>query len=184
MTGEFGHYAKGLELHGQLAHMFFDECHVAFTDTSYRERLRELWKLRYMDCPFTCLTATLMVQVEDVLRERLLIPDARLFRRSTARRTIRYSVQDSGGYEAPLRFELQVIESLVSPAGKRGVIYVRSYATGETISGALGVHFTGPGDVRRRAFARVDAEWALSICGHRRRLGTGINRGHYFRGPY
>jgi hypothetical protein len=26
---------------------------------------------------------------------------------------------------------------LVLPAGKRGVIYVRSYATGETISGAL-----------------------------------------------
>ena len=55
VSGEFLHYAKGLELNGQLAHVFFDECHVALTDTSYRERLRELWKLRHLECPFTCL---------------------------------------------------------------------------------------------------------------------------------
>jgi superfamily II DNA helicase RecQ len=116
--------------------MFFDESHVAFTDVSYRKQLRELWKLRYMDCPFTCLTATLIVQLEDILREKLLIPETRLFRRSTARRTIRYSVQDSGD-EAPSVFGLKVIQGLVLPAGKRGVIYIRSYATGETISGAL-----------------------------------------------
>lgn len=61
VQGEFLHYAKGLELSGQLAHVFFDECHVAFTDTSYREQLRELWKLRYLDCAFTGLTATLIV---------------------------------------------------------------------------------------------------------------------------
>lgn len=42
MTGEFRHYAKGLELQGQLAYMFFDEGHIAFTDISYREWLREL----------------------------------------------------------------------------------------------------------------------------------------------
>ena len=108
VTGEFRYYAKGLELHGQLAHMFFDEYHVAFTDTSYWEQLRELWKLRYMDCLFTCLTATLIVQLEDVLREKLLIPEARLFRQSTARRTIRYSVQDSGD-EAPSVFGLKAI---------------------------------------------------------------------------
>ncbi len=39
VKGEFLHYAKGLELSGHLAHLFFDECHVAFTDTSYREQL-------------------------------------------------------------------------------------------------------------------------------------------------
>jgi superfamily II DNA helicase RecQ len=88
VQGEFLHYAKGLELGGQLAHVFFDECHVAFTDTSYRERLRELWRLRYLDCPFTALTATLMVELEEVLRERLCIDNAQIFRRSTARRTI------------------------------------------------------------------------------------------------
>ena len=90
------HYAQGLALRGQLAHVFFDECHVAFTDTSYRQRLRELWTLRYLDCPFTGLTATLMVALESVLLERLCIPNAVVFRRSTMRRTIQYRVVDSG----------------------------------------------------------------------------------------
>ena len=65
-----------------------------------------------------------------------MIPEARLFRQSTARRTIRYSIQDSGN-EALLVFGLKVIQDLVLPAGKRGVIYVRSYIIGETISGTL-----------------------------------------------
>jgi superfamily II DNA helicase RecQ len=95
VTGDFLHYTKGLDLKGQLAHVFFDECHVALTDTSYRERLRDLWALRYLDCPFTCLTATLIVQLEGTLQERLCIMQARLFRRSTARPTIQYSVLDS-----------------------------------------------------------------------------------------
>jgi hypothetical protein len=169
----FGHYAKGLELNQQLAHMFFDECHVAFTDTSYRERLRELWKLRYMDCPFTCLTATLIVQLEDVLRDQLLIPKAQLFRRSTARRTIRYNVQDSGD-EAPSVFGLKVIQSLVLPAGKRGVIYVRSYATGEMISGALKCPFY---KARADDKGELLREW-MRGCGWivaTGALGTGIN---------
>jgi superfamily II DNA helicase RecQ len=42
---DFLHFAKGLELNQQLAHVFFDECHVAVTDTSYRAKLRELWQL-------------------------------------------------------------------------------------------------------------------------------------------
>jgi len=88
VQGAFLHYAKGLELSGQLAHVFFDECHVAITDTSYQERLRELWTLRYLECPLTELPATLMVQLEDVLRERLCIDNAEIFRRSNARWTI------------------------------------------------------------------------------------------------
>jgi superfamily II DNA helicase RecQ len=39
----FLQYAQSLISKGQLAHMFFDECYVAFTDTSHRERLRQLW---------------------------------------------------------------------------------------------------------------------------------------------
>ena len=42
VQGEFLYYAKGLELEGQLAYVFFDEVYVVFTDTLYRERLREL----------------------------------------------------------------------------------------------------------------------------------------------
>ena len=121
VSGKFLYYAKGLELNGQLAQVFFDECHVAFTDTSYRERLRELWSLRYLDCPFTGLTATLMVQLEEVLKERLCIPKAVVFQRSTARRTIRYRVMDSR-YKAVTKEAVEFIKQLPAlPQGKKGV---------------------------------------------------------------
>jgi superfamily II DNA helicase RecQ len=119
----FLHYAKGLELHGQLAHVFFDECHVAFTDTSYQARLQELWTLRYLNCPFTCLTATLIVDLEWILRERLSIEQAQLFRRSTARPTIRYRVQDSQN-KLLLEVRMKLVKQLVLLAKKRGVVYV------------------------------------------------------------
>jgi len=136
VSGGFLHYAKGLELGGQLAHVFFDEIHVAFTDTSYRERLRELWTLRYLDCPFTGLTATLMVELEQVLRERLCIDNAVIFRRSTARRTIRYRVRDTKD-EVPSVVATKYVQQLQLAQEKRGVVYVRSYTTGGVISGAL-----------------------------------------------
>ena len=137
VQGKFRHYAQGLALSRQLAHVFFDECHVAFTDTSYRERLRELWTLRYLECPFTCLTATLMVQLEDVLKERLSIPNAVIFRRSTARRTIRYQVIDSKN-EPPSVVAARFIQQLPALKDKqRGVVYVRSYGTGKVMSEAL-----------------------------------------------
>jgi superfamily II DNA helicase RecQ len=95
VQGEFLYYAKGLELEGQLAHVFFDECYVVYTDILYRERLRELWTLRYLNYPFTGLTAILIVELEDVLKERLCIENARVFRRNILRKTIRYKVKDS-----------------------------------------------------------------------------------------
>lgn len=175
VSGQFLHEAKGYELRGQLAHMFFDECHVAFTDTSYRERLRELWKLRYLKCPFTALTATLIVELEDVLRERLLIEDAVLLRRSTARPTIRYQVQDSKE-EAACTVGLRLLERLLYlPDGKRGVVYVRSYATGELISSALECSFykaraDDKGQTLQK-WAQGSGGWIVATGA----LGTGIN---------
>lgn len=174
VEGEFLHYAKGLELSGQLAHVFFDECHVAFTDTSYRQRLRELWRLRYLDCPFTCLTATLMVALEDVLRERLCIPNAIIFRRSTMRRTIQYQVIDSAS-EAPSTVAMRFIQELQLPSQKRGVAYVRSYKTGEVVSEALNCPFyrakaDDKGEVLQE-WTRGPGGWVVATGA----LGTGIN---------
>jgi superfamily II DNA helicase RecQ len=90
VDGTFLHYVKGLELEGQLAHVFFDKVHVAFTDMSYCAQLQELWALRYLDCPFTRLMATLMVDLEEVLKEQLCIDNAQIFQQSMACKTIRY----------------------------------------------------------------------------------------------
>lgn len=172
--GPFLHYAQGLVLQGQLAHVFFDECHVAFTDTSYRERLRELWSLRYLDCPFTGLTATLMVDLEDVLKERLCIDNAQIFRRSTTRKTIRYQVWDSKS-ETPSDVAIRYVQQVDLRPGQRGVIYVRSYETGRMIQGELRCPFYR---ARAEEKGEILQQW---ICGAggwmvaTGALGTGIN---------
>ena len=176
VSGGFLQYAKGLDLSRQLAHVFFDECHVAFTDTSYRAKLRELWKLRRLEhCPFTCLTATLIVNLEWTLREQLLIENATLLRKSTARPTIRYTVQDSGD-EAPSSVGIKVIRQLDKlPAGKRAVVYVRSYTTGEMVSKELGCPFY---KARAEEKGQILREWANGVGGWivaTGALGTGIN---------
>ncbi|KAK6591540.1 hypothetical protein H4I96_12312 [Botrytis cinerea] len=174
VQGPFLHYAKGLELGGQLAHVFFDEVHVAFTDTSYRERLRDLWTLRYLDCPFTGLTATLIVDLEDVLRERLCIDNAQIFRRSTARKTIRYQVRDSK-YTAPSEVAIAYVQRTRLSAGKRGVIYVRSYETGRAVSDALACPFYR---ARAELKGEVLQQWVQGPGGWivaTGALGTGIN---------
>jgi len=69
--------------------------------------------------------------------ERLSIPNAVVFRRSTARRTIRYQVIDSQNEPASVvatRF-VQALPALTDR--QRGVVYVRSYATGQMMSEAL-----------------------------------------------
>jgi superfamily II DNA helicase RecQ len=176
VTGEFLQYAKGLDLERQLAYVFFDECHVAFIDTSYRARLRELWKLRRLEnCPFTCLTATLMVDLEWTLREQLLIENAILFRRSTARPTIQYTVHDSGD-EPPSEVGIRVIQQLIKlPVGKRGVVYVKSYTTGEMISKELMCPFYKASADDK---GQILQEWINGFGGWivaTGALGTGIN---------
>ena len=126
VEGGFLHFAKGLELNQQLAHVFFDECHVAVTDTSYRANLRELWQLRYLKCRFTCLTATLLTVLEPILRANLLLKGALIYRQSTMRPTIRYRVVDCQG-KGIWKVAEPLIQELPLPPGSRGVIYVRSY---------------------------------------------------------
>jgi superfamily II DNA helicase RecQ len=92
VEGGFLHFAKGLELNKQLAHVFFNKYHIIVTDTSYRAKLRELWQLRYLNCQFTCLIATLLILLKPVLRTNLLLTYTLIYRQLTIRPTIRYRV--------------------------------------------------------------------------------------------
>jgi superfamily II DNA helicase RecQ len=173
VEGDFLHFAKGLELNKQLAHVFFDECHVAVTDTSYREKLRRLWQLRYLSCRLTCLTATLLTVLEPVLRANLLLEHAQLYRQSTMRPTIRYSVlecrQDLWDMAKPL------ISRLSLPPGSRGVVYVRSYAQGEGIAEEMDWPFYKATATHKQELL---TEWASSSGGWivaTGALGTGID---------
>jgi superfamily II DNA helicase RecQ len=173
VEGDFLHFAKGLELNKQLAHVFFDECYVAVTDTSYREKLRRLWQLRYLSCRLTCLTATLLTVLEPVLRANLLLEHAQLYRQSTMRPTIRYSVlecrQDLWDIAKPL------ISGLPLPPGSRGVVYVRSYAQGEDIAEEMDWPFYKATATHKQELL---TEWASGSGGWivaTGALGTGID---------
>jgi superfamily II DNA helicase RecQ len=85
---------------------------------------------------FTGLTAILIVQLEPVLKERLSIDNTVVFRRSTARRKIRYQVIDSRE-ELLSVIGTKFVQQLLLPKGKRGVVYIRSYTTGTIISTVL-----------------------------------------------
>ena len=174
VEGDFLHFAKGLELNQQLAHVFFDECHVAVTDTSYRAKLRQLWQLRYLQCRFTCLTATLLTCLEPVFRANLLLESASLYRQSTIRPTIRYRVVDC--YHRPVWDVAEpLIGGLPLPLGSRGVIYVRSYAQGDEVAEALGCPFykataTGKDELLRQ-WRQGHGGWIVATGA----LGTGID---------
>jgi superfamily II DNA helicase RecQ len=130
--------------------------------------------LRYLNCPFICLTATLIVDLEWTLQKRLCIEQAQLFRRSTARPTIQYRVQDS--QDEPLsEVAIKLIQQLVLPARKRGVIYVRSYKTGEVVSEALQCPFY---QAKAEEKGEVLQEWIQGPGGWivaTRALRTGVN---------
>jgi superfamily II DNA helicase RecQ len=136
VKGDFLHYARGLKLAGQLKTVFFDKCHVSFTDTSYRQKLRKLWSLRYLDASLICLTATLPVQLKQTLQKRLCIPKALIFRRPTWRKTLRYSVVNTRT-ELATDVALKYAESLQLRAPQRDVIYVRSYKAGQALAEGL-----------------------------------------------
>lgn len=114
-----------------------------------------------------------MLALEGVLRERLSIPNAVIFQRSIARRTIQYQVVDNGN-ELASTMATQFVQQLELPSQKKGVVYVRSYATGDTMSEALGCPFyKATADDK----AKVLEEWKraggwIVATGT---LGTGIN---------
>ena len=176
VSGSFRHHAQGLALAGQLAHVFFDECHVALTDTSYRTRLRQLWTLRYLEgCPFTCLTATLMVDLEHTFRGRLLLEHALILRRSTVRRLIQYQVHDSST-EDPWALGWRLIQALPAlGSGQRGVVYVRSYAAGEVASEALQCPFYKATAEQKSEMLQQWSQESQSWIVATGALGTGIH---------
>ncbi|OBT44377.1 hypothetical protein VE00_07063 [Pseudogymnoascus sp. WSF 3629] len=120
VEGGFRHYAKGLELEGQLAHVFF----------------RRVPCCIHRHIVPGAVARVVDVTLEDVLKERLCIENAMIFRRNTARKTIRYQVRDSKD-EAPSEIAIKYVQQVTLSAGSRGVIYVRSYDTGGFISKEL-----------------------------------------------
>jgi hypothetical protein len=78
-----------------------------------------------------------MVRLEKKFRQQLLLPDALLFRYSTVRPQIQYHVIDSQD-QPPCIVGLEIVRQIgLLLNGKRGVIYVRTYSTGDFVRDKL-----------------------------------------------
>jgi hypothetical protein len=74
-----------------------------------------------------------LITLESVLRVNLLLEHAQLYRQSTMRPIIRYRVIDCYSQD-PWEMAKPLIRQLPLPPASRGVIYVRSYALGESVA--------------------------------------------------
>ena len=102
-----------------------DECHLSFTASDYRPKLRQLGHLQVLRCPMILLTATLPPSRLDELREVMHISDFRLIRMSTVRPNIRYAVR-----RCPNQSAMKVVREMARlrglGKGERGIFYCSS----------------------------------------------------------
>ncbi|EXL40286.1 hypothetical protein FOCG_17174 [Fusarium oxysporum f. sp. radicis-lycopersici 26381] len=137
----FTAYVESIRGRGLLERVFFDECHTAIMDVSYRERLGLLTGLHRFGCPLVMLTATLPVLMEDWFRERMLAQDATIIRAPTMRVNIRYRVKQvrpgKAAIEDGVVAAMKAVEGRMGTA-QRGVIYCRSIKQCEAIAATVG----------------------------------------------
>jgi len=108
-----------------LRRVVLDECHLSFTASDYRPKLRQLGHLQVLRCPMILLTATLPPSRLEELREVMHISDFRLIRASTIRPNIRYAVR-----RCPNKSALKVVREMARlrglGTGERGIFYCGS----------------------------------------------------------
>jgi superfamily II DNA helicase RecQ len=133
-------YASMLRKKKLLRRVVLNECHLTFTASDYRPKLKQLGHLQVLRCPMILLTATLPPIRLDELREVMHISDFRLIRMSTARPNIRYMVR-----RCPDKSMLKVVKEMARlrylGKGERGVFYCTSRDGTEEVAKVLGCPF-------------------------------------------
>jgi superfamily II DNA helicase RecQ len=118
-------YASMLRKRRLLRRVVVDECHLSFTASDYRPKLRQLGHLQVLRCPMILLTATLPPVRLNELREVMNISDFPMIRMSTVRPNIRYMVR-----RCPDKSGLKVVREMARlrnlGKGERGTFYCTS----------------------------------------------------------
>lgn len=137
---DFITYGSMLRKRKLLRRVVVDECHLSFTASDYRPKLRQLGHLQVLRCPMILLTATLPPIRLDELREVMHISDFRLIRMSTVRPNIRYMVR-----RCPNKSALKVVREMARlrglGKGERGIFYCSSRDGTEEVAKTLGCPF-------------------------------------------
>lgn len=135
-------FAARMRSKGILRRVFLDECHLAFTANSWRERLVYMKNVRHLQVPTIFLTATLPPTLEYDFEESLALQYARYIRACTARVSTRYYVNEC---------KRGALQETVSGAcrrrmahfrqGEKGVVYCRSREETEDLAKEIGCGF-------------------------------------------
>lgn len=96
LCGTFFGYVAKMRSKGLLRKIYVDECHLAVTAHNWRPKVASLSELRGIGVPLVMLTATAPVYMESDLESTMSSTvSTSWIRASTARRTTKYTVNDS-----------------------------------------------------------------------------------------
>jgi superfamily II DNA/RNA helicase len=137
----FANWAQELEQQKRLAAIFFDECHVCLTQSTFRPAMDKIKALlTAVRVPQYFLTATLPPAMLSAFKSTLNLPQdgTGLIRAATNRPNISYAVHRvTSSAEVQFRLE-QLLESYPSGAV---MVFCKSRATTQTIAETLGCHW-------------------------------------------
>lgn len=124
----------------RLRRVVIDECHLTFTASDYRKKLRSVYHLRVLGTPTVLLTATLPPTRVHELLDAVSVQNPMVIRCSTVRPNIRYMVQ-----RCPVQAALQVACEMARlrrlQPGERGIFYCRARDQAEELAKLLGCGF-------------------------------------------
>lgn len=144
LCGRFFDYVARMRSKGLLRKIYVDECHLAVTAHSWRPKVVALSELRGIGVPLVMLTATAPVYMESDLESTMSSTvSTSWIRASTARRTTRYTVNDSITDGRLMEEAVRRCNNLVAQLKRRErmISYCRSRVECEELARKLGCGF-------------------------------------------
>jgi hypothetical protein len=148
LSRSFFDYVGRMRSKGLLRRIYIDECHLAVTAHSWRPKVAELSELRGIGVPLVMLTATAPLYMESDLESTMSSTVSTSWvRASTARRTTKYTVNDSIADGKLMEEAVRRCKNLTAQLKRRErmVAYCRSKADCEELARELncGVFYAG-----------------------------------------
>jgi hypothetical protein len=177
LSRSFFDYVARMRSKGLLRKIYIDECHLAVTAHSWRPKVAELSELRGFGVPLVMLTATAPLCMESDLESTISSTvSTSWIRASTARRTTKYTVNDSIADGRLMEEAIRRCKNLTGQLKRRErmVAYCRSKADCEELAGGLNCGFFYAGNPNNpEALKKWLTEGGMMVA--TTALGTGVS---------
>jgi superfamily II DNA or RNA helicase len=171
--GLSGFITYGHVLGKRLRRVVIDECHLTFTASDYRKKLRSVYHLRALGAPTVLLTATLPPTRVHELLDAVSVQNPMVIRCSTVRPNIRYMVQRCP-VQAALKVACEMVRIRRLQPSERGILYCRERDQAEELAKLLGCGFFHSTSASKE---ETIASWMENggFCAATGALGTGVD---------